>query len=153
MNGTDKLYLILTNQTPGEFLILIKKNLPLEILETKKDEVGNTLQILARFDEKTISITTLYAPNTDSPGFFNSTFRIMETWDTDFQIFLGDWNLVQDQENDTHGYLHVNNINAKNTVLDAKDNFDLVDPWRIKNTTKNSHGLKNQTTLLLNAPD
>ncbi len=117
-------------------LILIKKNLPLEILETKKDDVGNTLQILARFDEKTISITTLYAPNTDSPGFFNSTFRIMETWDTDFQIFLGDWNLVQDQDNDTHGYLHVNNINAKNTVLDAKDNFDLVDPWRIKNTTK-----------------
>ena len=32
-------------------LILIKKNLPLEILDTKKDEVGNTLQILARFDE------------------------------------------------------------------------------------------------------
>ena len=60
----------------------------------------------------------------------------METWDTDFQIFLGDWNLVQDQDNDTHGYLHVNNINAKNTVLDAKDNFDLVDPWRIKNATK-----------------
>jgi len=53
----------------------------------------------------------------------------METWDTDFQIVLGDWNLVQDQDNDTHGYLHVNNINAKNIVLDAKDNYDLVDPW------------------------
>ncbi len=67
--------------------------------------------------------------NTDSPEFFNSTFRIMESWDTDFQIFLGDWNLVLDQEKDTHGYLHVNNINAKNIILEAKENYDLVNPW------------------------
>lgn len=51
----------------------------------------------------------------------------------------GDWNVVQDQQLDTFGYLHENNstkIIARRKVLEIMEEWELVDPWRTNNPTQ-----------------
>lgn len=46
----------------------------------------------------------------------------------------GDWNVVQDQQL----HLHENNIHvaARRKVLEIMEEWELVDPWRTNNYTK-----------------
>ena len=51
---------------------------------------------------------------------------------SDFAILAGDWNLVLNQELDTHGfeYRSENNVNARNVVLEGMENLGFVDIFR-----------------------
>ena len=48
-------------------------------------------------------------------------------------ILCGDWNLIQDQKIDSTNYVHINNKNAREAVLEMKDNVNLIDRWRVQN--------------------
>ena len=47
--------------------ILLKKNLPINVVNISKDVNGNLLCILLNFDEKNILISGVYGPNQDCP--------------------------------------------------------------------------------------
>ncbi len=53
-----------------------------------------------------------------------------ECWEQNIFVVVGDWNLVMDQNLDTHGYLHRNNVGAQHRVMQMKTALSLVDPWR-----------------------
>ena len=99
--------------------IFLKKNLPIKITDSKKDNEGNLLQLLIEFNDKKILLSGLYGPNLDSPDFYKEiVFSAIDVFLPDYSIFVGDWNLVMDQQKDTHNYLRNNNVMARNTVIE-----------------------------------
>ena len=45
----------------------------------------------------------------------------------------GDWNLLQDLDLDSCNYVRLNNKNAQHKVIEMKNDFNLIDPWRSNN--------------------
>ena len=72
----------------------------------------------------------IYGPTEDSPGFFLKIQEIIEEYDNEHVIMCGDFNLVQNQELDTYNYINVNNPNAKESVVNLKEELNLIDPFR-----------------------
>ena len=62
--------------------------------------------------------------------FFLKVKEIIEEFDNEYVIICGDFNLVQNQELDTFNYINVNNPNAKDIVLNLKEELNLIDPFR-----------------------
>lgn len=54
----------------------------------------------------------------------------MDEVQADFSIYCGDWNLVLDQDMDTYNYLHINNPDARNSVLSFMERESMCDIWR-----------------------
>ena len=49
---------------------------------------------------------------------------------------VGDWNVVQNCEKDTTNYMTKNNPKAQKTIIEMKENLDLVDIYRAKKPKK-----------------
>ena len=117
--------------------ILLKKNLPINVVNISKDVNGNLLCILLNFDEKNILISGVYGPNQDCPDFYRkSVFAKIEEWNPDFCVFGGDWNVVLDQTKDTVNYVNENNLQARKTILDIMEGESLTDIWRDNHTNE-----------------
>ena len=127
--------------------IFMKKNLCVEVLKQKSDSQGNLLSLLLEFDSKKILLTGIYGPNQDNAEFYkNKVFALFETWEPDFAVFTGDWNLVMDQNKDTKNYLHENNTQAKNEVKNKMEFFSLIDVWRELNPMAKKYTWTGKTT-------
>ena len=57
--------------------ILVKKSLPINIVEKYKDNIGNVLTLEATYDNNIFLITCIYGPNDDNPDFFESIFGLL----------------------------------------------------------------------------
>ena len=79
---------------------------------------------------KRFTLVNIYGPNEDSPGFFLKIQEIIEDYDNEHVIICGDFNLVQNQELDTYNYINVNYPNAKESVVNLKEELNLIDPFR-----------------------
>ena len=111
--------------------IFFRKNLPIEILDQFLDDTGNILSVKFKFDSRTIMLTGIYGPNTDSPGFYETKcFPLIDRFEPDFSIFCGDWNFTLNQDLDNHNYMHVNNPRAKSTVIECMETYNLCDIYR-----------------------
>ena len=125
--------------TPGStesrgVLNLFNNNFDFTLGRVKKDDVGNLLISDIEINDKiTITLVNIYGPNRDSPEFYNQLYNICEEMESEFIIFCGDWNLVQDYNQDCYNYKANNNQNSKSIVDKIKNDFNLVDPWRIYN--------------------
>ena len=101
----------------------------------RKDENGNLLALNIRIANKTITLITIYAPNADSPVFFENVSHILDEFNNDDIILVGDYNLVIDPQFDSHNYLHVNNPRSRNKVLELIEIYSLIDIYRQYNPT------------------
>ena len=121
--------------------ILIKKNLPIKILDHFADTAGNISAILVEIEDRKILIEGIY--NTDSPGFYsNEVFQLIQTWNPSYAIFVGDWNIVLDQGMDTKEYFQLNNPRARQELLTKMNELDLIDVFRDLNPTSKSYTWK-----------
>ena len=123
-----------TSQARG-CAIFFKKEFPAEIIEDSifAHPSGNFLALNIKYENFTITISCIYGPNEDNPDFyrdvvFHETEKLQNL--SDFAILAGDWNLVLNQELDTHGYRSENNVNARNVVLEGMENLGFVDIFR-----------------------
>ena len=71
-------------------------------------------------------LVNIYAPNDDTPKFFENLFQNIETMDIKNIIAVGDWNLVNDFDRDTFNYRKQNNIKASMMVDSIKNKLDLI---------------------------
>ena len=81
-------------------------------------------------------LVNIYAPNEDDPTFFSNLDRLIGDQSDLPVIIAGDWNLVLDQEADTHGYRRINHPRARNMVMSILQQRNLVDIFRVRT----SHG-------------
>ena len=79
---------------------------------------------------KQLTLVNIYGPNEDSPNFYRKIADIIEKFENETCILCGDFNFIQDQEMDTLNFLHISNPKAKECVLNLKQDFNLVDPFR-----------------------
>lgn len=110
--------------------ILFSNSISYKVFRSKKDERGNMLILDLELEGKRFTLVNIYGPNEDSPDFFLKVQEIIEEYDNEYVIICGDFNLVQNQELDTFNYLNVNNPNAKDIVLNLKEELNLTDPFR-----------------------
>ena len=99
-----------------------------KILKDKDDANGNFIAIDLEIEGKRVILINIYGQNEDSPTFYMKTVDIIEEFENDKCIICGDFNLVQNQELDTHNYIHINNPRADEFVLNLKEDYNLVDP-------------------------
>ena len=112
--------------------VLFNNNIEYKILKERADGDGNFLILEIEIAKKfTFTLVNLYGPNQDKPEFYINLAKETENCHNDFQIFCGDWNLVQDKDIDYYNYVNVNNPKARNEVIKLKEIYKLQDPWRV----------------------
>ena len=75
-------------------------------------------------------MVNVYAPNTDSPEFFENLFTLIEQTNVPNVIMGGDFNLVLNPNLDSYNRSG-NNVRALKVVRDGMNRLQLCDPWRI----------------------
>ena len=111
---------------------LFLNNFEYKLLRTKKDDKGNLLVVEIEVCNKMkITLVNIYGPNKDEPSFFENIHDTLCDFDNDFVLVCGDWNLTQDYDKDCFNYVSHNYPNSRSVVEKLKENFNLVDPWRI----------------------
>ena len=129
----------------GEFIIngnktnargvafLLKKNFEYKIINTLADQEGNTLTVdLILQQDFSIRIINLYAPNTDSPKYFDYINELVTNNPNDYLIICGDFNLILNPNLDCHNYQNINNPKARNKLLHTIQTQQLIDAFRYK---------------------
>ena len=127
--GGNIIYNSYTSNSRG-VCILFSNNFEYKILRTQADGAGNYMIVDMEIEGKQLTLVNIYGPNEDSPEFYRKLADITEKFENETCILCGDFNLVQDQEMDTSNYLHINNPKAKECVLNLKEDFNLVYPFR-----------------------
>ena len=111
--------------------ILISKKLKSDTQLLEKDTKGRRVSIKVKFQETEILICNIYAPNPDTPEFFeemiNVTYEQCEN-----VIYIGDYNVVMDTNIDRRGSKY-NNDKSSNFLRSACETYLLSDPWRDRN--------------------
>ena len=123
-----------TETNSGGVLIAIDKNFEYTIHDKINSDDGRYIILdIEIIDIARVLIINLYAPNEDSPLFFEKLFQIIENRDIKNIIMTGDWNLVNNFNEDTLNYKKHNNPKASAIVNNYKDKLDLLDIWRHNN--------------------
>ena len=113
--------------------ILINPRLECEVIDTTIDDEGRLVCVHANINGKKTVLCNIYAPNEDSPEFFDQIIKVIEKYDDrDAVIIGGDFNLVLDPSIDRLHSLH-NNSNSHKLLSNYMTNNGICDIWRIRN--------------------
>ena len=99
------------------------------------DPDGRALIIECTVESRTILLTNLYGPNTDSPAFFTNIFKQTLQLSGLEGVFVGDYNVVIYPELDRTEKVQYAPQAAK-TLQDLMEEHDLADIWRVRNPEK-----------------
>lgn len=109
--------------------ILFKNNFDV-LIETVDKSQDNILTVDFKTNNIKIRLIVIYAPNNDSPEFYDRIEQKIEDNPQDYIIICGDFNLVLDPDLDSDNYDHINNPNARNKIIDILQTHNLVDAYR-----------------------
>ena len=113
--------------------ICVKKQSNCCISNVYSDHEGRYCAINVEQNGKNVRVCNIYAPNKDSPGFFNNIFR-KELENIHQLVLIGDFNLTLNNNLDRNfSQSKSNNENAAKTILSQMDELTLSDVWRIRN--------------------
>ena len=73
----------------------------------------------------------VYAPNKDNPTCFKNVSEKLSSFECDFMVFGGDFNLVCDVSNDKKGGVTTTHAKSRDEVEIIKEKFELTDIWRV----------------------
>lgn len=109
--------------------IFINSNFDFKHRSIERDDNGNLIILHCKVNGKDLSLFNIYGPNQDDPNFYNNVKNKLAQIENEC-ILAGDFNLVIDPNKDYFNYLHINNPEARDTVLQMMIEFDLIDCWR-----------------------
>ena len=110
--------------------IFFNNNFEYKVNRTKKDTQGNKIVIEIEMHGKKFTLINIYGPNNDTPDFYESIKHDINSFENEYVIWTGDFNLVMDQKKDTKNYTNINNPKSREKVIDLCAEFDLIDIWR-----------------------
>lgn len=106
------------------------------VLNSKLDNHGRFIILDVQILDKTYSIVCIYAPNIDSPSFFDRLSADISGFACESVIIGGDLNFVFNTDIDKKGGVPQTNFHAREHCLELMNVFDLVDVWRERNPFK-----------------
>ena len=118
-----------TNDSRGVCILLAKKSL-VKVFHSYKDAEGRIIAIDIFFENQSICLVNIYAPNLDDPAFFDEIFTVIEASTCDMKIFGGDFNVILDPNKDKKGDLSLSKPKMRNKLLNIMKSEQLVDVWR-----------------------
>ena len=110
--------------------ILLNTNFEYSIISIYKDKEGNMITLDLNFGDTSIKLINIYAPNKDSPEFFEKVKDILNSNKQTFIMIVGDFNLILDSLLDCDQYKHLNNPRSRKVVFDIMNIFNLIDIFR-----------------------
>ena len=143
--GTDILIAPFTSNARG--VAILTNRIDIKFSDTCIDKGGNFIIAHALVAQTfSLIIANIYAPNRDTPEFFQTIEQYLDEFGDDTPIVLGgDWNLVLEQQRDSYNYKRLNNVRAQRKVLNMSKKYELIDvfrercpiakryTWRVKN--------------------
>ena len=110
--------------------VLLPKGLMQKVTNIVKDTAGRIVKFDYSTNDELITICGIYAPNTDTPSFYNEIQRIL-TQGSNHKILLGDFNLVMNPIKDHIGS-KINNEKSLAVIKEFSEEFLLNEIWRTK---------------------
>lgn len=98
--------------------ILFNKDIDLKIHKKIVDDNGNFIIVNMSIYNQQLTLVNLYGPNSDNPNFFKLISNQIDDNDNTDIIICGDYNCVLNPKLDYYNYKGVNNIKARETVLE-----------------------------------
>ena len=110
--------------------ILFNTSVEYSIASSYKDNEGNLISLDLNLGDISIKLINLYAPNRDSPEFFEKIKEILHLSTQTFTMMVGDFNLILNPLLDCDQYKHLNNPRSRKVIFEIMTNFNLVDIFR-----------------------
>ena len=109
---------------------MLKRYFEYKANSMKVDNNGNFISVLLTISDLSFRLINIYAPNSDSPDFFEFVKQQIELSEHDHCIICGDFNLILEPLKDSCNYRHLNNPRARNTVLEIMSTLGFFDAFR-----------------------
>jgi exonuclease III len=115
--------------------ILISRRLNCDIIDSFCDNDGNILMFKARIGNVTVTLGSIYGPNTDDMNFFDTIDDRVKFFNSDYTILGGDWNTTLDPRNndsniDTLNTAGIPSSRRSNRLITLCNDNNLGDPFR-----------------------
>ena len=110
--------------------ILLNNNFEYKVISEFADASGRIAYVDLKISNLSMRLINIYAPNKDSPDWYNEVLDILENNEQDYAVVCGDFNLALDPNLDTYNYKHVNNPQSRRVVLDSLSTYNLEDAFR-----------------------
>ena len=121
------------NNARGTAMCINKKVLQkLKINNIVSDADGRYIMCLLTINEVTLHMCGIYAPNVDSPGFFENLFRKSHEA-CDKLVIIGDFNTVLNTDLDKKGGSKCCNRKSIEVILSLMEELVLTETWRDRN--------------------
>ena len=112
--------------------ILLNKKCAHAVDEIRRDIVGRYVMCKVLLNNYSYCLVNIYAPNEDSPEFFNEISRNIQEMDCVHVIIGGDFNLTLDPTMDRNVNANYN-VNSSVALKKTIEDLDLIDPWHVRN--------------------
>ena len=113
--------------------ILLMNNFEYKVVASNLDNQGNMIYVDLMLASISFRRINIYAPNTDTPTFFQNVNLLIEENTMDHIVFCGDFNLVLNPRMDCSNYVSINNPNARQTLFETLNTYNLKDAFRYFN--------------------
>ena len=90
---------------------------------------GNLLILVLNIASISVRLINIYAPNLDTPDFYQNLAEIIDQNKQDF-VICGDFNLVMNPNLDSYNYISINNPKSRNLALQILETYILIDVFR-----------------------
>lgn len=128
--------------------ILLNNNCEIKVHNQFNDNSGNYIILDVTVENLNFILVNIYGLNTDSPEFYKElSNKIEDIYSTQHLVLGGDFNLVLNKNLDTMNYLHLNNPNSRQKVLNLMDNFNLKDIYRSNNPELKRYTWRRKTPI------
>ena len=116
--------------------ILFVHHLDPKITNTWKSEDSRILFLQLEINSVSFTLCNIYAPNSDSPPFFQSILQKLECCDTDFRIIGGDLNIYLDPVVNYKGKAQPKVSESASIIYSFMAKMEWMDVWRILHPEK-----------------
>ena len=132
--GTDSTFFTTFSSSRAGVAILFNNNFQFQILKHFADPEGRFIITDIDTGDKIMTLVNVYAPNEDNPAFFRNVRDKLCSFECDFVIFGGDFNLVCDVSKDKKGGVATTHLKSKDEVEAIREDFELANIWRVLNS-------------------
>lgn len=117
-------------------MVLLKRNLPLEVVECNQLFDGRVIMLTVKIDEALYVLVNVYGPNEDNPHFYVQLFEEIEKLDVVDLLIVGDLNATLNYKLDTRGCTSDSHSKKREIINSYMDLQEMSDIWRDRNPDK-----------------